>query len=138
MSLLARADLNQLEEAWQATERRPSYRRLRGPEIGLVMLRGRMGGRGADFNVGEATVSRCTVEIDQGTIGHAYVLGRHARHAELAAVFDALLQDSARRPGLWERLLKPIERRLTAQQAEQARRREATRVEFFTMVRGDD
>jgi alpha-D-ribose 1-methylphosphonate 5-triphosphate synthase subunit PhnG len=138
MSLLARAEPHQLEEAWQATEPRPSYRRLRGPETGLVMLRGRMGGRGVAFNVGEATVSRCTVELDQGGIGHAYVLGRHARLAELAAVFDALLQDPTRRPEIRERLLQPIEQRLAARQAEQARRREATRVEFFTMVRGDD
>jgi alpha-D-ribose 1-methylphosphonate 5-triphosphate synthase subunit PhnG len=84
------------------------------------------------------TVARCTVELPSGAIGHAYVGGRSLRHAELAAVFDALLQDPASRPALELRLVGPIEaaqrdRRIAAQA-----RSAPTRVEFFTLVRGED
>ncbi|MFO1171696.1 MAG: phosphonate C-P lyase system protein PhnG [Hyphomicrobiaceae bacterium] len=138
MSLLARAEPEHLEDVWQSLEPRPVFRFLRVPEVGLVMLRGRMGGTGAAFNVGEATVARCTVVLEEGLIGHAYVLGRDLRHVELAALFDALLQRSPFESALRVRLLDPITRCLQAERTEQTRRREATRVEFFTMVRGDD
>ena len=36
----------------------PDHENLREPENGLVMVRGRTGGDGAPFNLGEATVSR--------------------------------------------------------------------------------
>ena len=36
----------------------PAHEDLREPENGLVMVRGRVGGDGAPFNLGEATVSR--------------------------------------------------------------------------------
>src|SRR4029077_6676311 len=92
MSILAQAGSEELERAWSELSDRPRYRVLRGPEIGLVMVRGRAGGTGARFTLGELTVARCTVELDDGTIGHAYVRGRHLRHAELAAALDAMLQ----------------------------------------------
>jgi alpha-D-ribose 1-methylphosphonate 5-triphosphate synthase subunit PhnG len=138
MSLLARAEPQHLEDVWQSVEPKPSHRFLRAPEVGLVMLRGRMGGTGAAFNVGEATVTRCAVALDDGCIGHAYVLGRDPRHAELAALFDALLQRRPPDSNLITRLIGPIEQQLNTQRIRQACRREATRVEFFTMVRGDD
>ena len=71
------------------------YRVLRGPEAGLVMVRGRAGGGGAPFNLGEMTATRCTVRTEAGFVGHAYVAGRNERQAELAALADALLQDPA-------------------------------------------
>jgi alpha-D-ribose 1-methylphosphonate 5-triphosphate synthase subunit PhnG len=138
MSVLALAPPEDLEAAWSALADRPAYRLVRRPEIGLVMVRGRAGGTGTRFNLGEMTVARCTVELPSGAIGHAYVGGRSLRHAELAAVFDALLQDPASRPALELRLVGPIEaaqrdRRIAAQA-----RSAPTRVEFFTLVRGED
>ena len=94
MAVLARAPAASLEDA--AAAHLPPYTRLRGPEVGLVMLQGRAGGTGAAFNLGEATVARCTVRSDTGQVGHAYCLGRDLRQAELAAVLDAALQDPAR------------------------------------------
>lgn len=138
MSLLARAELRLLEDVWQSVHPKPAHQVLRAPEVGLVMLRGRMGGVGTAFNVGEATVTRCTVSLKGGHVGHAYVLGRSLRHAELAAIFDALLQRLEPDLDLRGRLIEPIERHLAAQRSANAQRREATRVEFFTMVRGDD
>ena len=142
MSVLAQASPAQLEEAWNGLDDRPEYERVRGPEVGLVMLRGRAGGMGARFNLGEMTVTRCTVTLsgraaEQAT-GHAYVGGRNLRHAELAAVFDALLQDPVRRPVLEISLVTPLEASLRERRQAVAARSAPTRVEFFTLVRGGD
>jgi alpha-D-ribose 1-methylphosphonate 5-triphosphate synthase subunit PhnG len=138
MSILAKAESDELETAWTQLGAAPDYRVLRGPEIGLVMVRGRAGGTGARFNLGEMTVTRCTVELAHGAIGHAYVRGRRRRHAEIAAVLDALLQDPARRAALEVAIVE----RLAAGQASRRGTAEATaaatRVEFLTLVRGED
>src|SRR5215510_7437373 len=99
MSVLAQARPEELESRWREVTA-PPHRLLRRPETGLVMVRGRAGGTGARFNVGEVTVTRCAVELEGGAVGVAYVRGRDHRHAELAALLDALLQDPDRRPGL--------------------------------------
>ena len=97
MGVLARASAAEITARLDAAPALPPHRRLRGPETGLVMARGRQGGDGAPFNLGEMTVTRCTVRLEDGTVGHAYVAGRDMRQAELAAVLDAALQDPARR-----------------------------------------
>lgn len=138
MSALAQAEPSAVAAAWARLAARPAYRVLRGPETGLVMVRGRAGGTGAPFNLGEMTVTRCSVELGDGVVGHAYVAGRDARHAETAAVLDALLQDEAAGPALEATVIGPL---LAAREARhQAVRARAggTRVEFFTMVRGDE
>src|SRR5215469_26876 len=89
MAALARADVKTLEAAWHDLPERPPYRHLRQPEVGLAMVRGRMGGTGQKFNLGEMTVARAAVRTDSGVVGFGYVAGRDRRHAELAAVFDA-------------------------------------------------
>lgn len=96
MAVLARASGEELHAFWQAWSNKPEFEVLRGPETGLVMLRGRIGGGGASFNVGEATVTRATVRLSDGSVGHSYALGRDQEKAWLAA-FDALWLD-ARRP----------------------------------------
>ena len=138
MSALARAEPATVTEAWEALDPRPAYRLLRPPETGLVMVRGRAGGTGAPFNLGEITVTRCSVELDGGWVGHAYVAGRDRRHAEAAAVLDALLQDPARRADLEAQVVGPLVAAREARQREMRVRAAATRVEFFTMVRGEE
>ena len=138
MSELALATTEALEARWASLAEPPRYRRLRGPEVGLVMVRGRAGGTGARFNLGEMTVSRCTVRLDDGTLGHAWVGGRDRRHAELAAVFDAMLQDSERDVVLGEGLIDALARDRVERRQAAAARVAASRVEFFTMVRGED
>jgi alpha-D-ribose 1-methylphosphonate 5-triphosphate synthase subunit PhnG len=135
MAALARADRASLEAAWRDLPERPGYRHLRQPEIGLAMVRGRMGGTGQRFNLGEMTVARATVRTDQGTVGFGYVAGRDLRHAELAALFDALLQDDAHRPMLMAALIEPLERAAAAHRTARERAVQASKVEFFTMVR---
>ena len=133
MAVLARATADELETAMLAAPPLPAYSRLRGPESGLVMIRGRAGGNGASFNLGEMTVSRCTVKTECGRVGHAYVAGRDTRRAELAAWLDAGLQDPARQPALLAAVIEPL--RLAQEQAAKANARKAaaTTVEFFTL-----
>src|SRR5580704_11781109 len=96
MAVLARAPADAIEAGLTQDGHLPAWTRVRGPETGLVMVRGRAGGSGSPFNLGEMTVTRCTVRIGSGATGHAYVAGRDERQAELAAVADALLQDPDR------------------------------------------
>jgi len=135
MGVLARADRAVLESAWRDLPAPPGYHHLRQPEVGLAMVRGRMGGTGQRFNLGEMTVARAAVRTDQGLVGFGYVAGRDLRHAELAALFDALLQDDAHRPMLMAALIEPLERAAAERRAARARDVQASKVEFFTMVR---
>jgi len=138
MSLFARANAADLEKAWRDVADRPDYILLRRPETGLVMVRGRAGGSGAPFNMGEMTVTRCSVQLPGGAVGHGYVAGRNHRHAELAAVFDALMQSDAHRPAIETGLAARVEGRLDARRRDVAAKTAATRVDFFTLVRGED
>ena len=138
MSVLAQATGAEIERAWQALPERPEYRVVRRPEVGLVMVRGRAGGSGAPFNLGEMTVTRCSVDLPSGMAGHGYVAGRNVRHAELAAVFDALLQDPLLTTRLEEAVIAPLEAGQRERRRQMTARSAPTRVEFFTLVRGDD
>lgn len=134
MGLLARAGGEAIAERLKAIPPLPPHVRLRGPETGLVMVRGRQGGDGAPFNLGEMTVTRCTVRLADGRVGHAYVAGRDARQAELAAALDAALQDPDRRPALLAGVIAPLARAEARRVAEQAGKAAATRVDFLTMA----
>jgi alpha-D-ribose 1-methylphosphonate 5-triphosphate synthase subunit PhnG len=138
MSALAQAEPAAVEAAWARVEPPPGYRLLRPPEIGLVMVRGRAGGTGVPFNLGEMTVTRCSIALEDGRVGHAYVSGRDRRHAERAAVLDALLQDDAARPRLERLVVEPLLAARQARQQEIRARAAGTKVEFFTMVRGEE
>ncbi|MDO1584162.1 phosphonate C-P lyase system protein PhnG [Rhizobium oryzicola] len=138
LDLLARATRTDMETVFNALVTKPNHERLRGPETGLVMVRGRMGGGGAAFNLGEATVTRATIRFTDGTVGHSYRLGTDKRAAELAAIFDALWQQDSTHQLVEDKLLKPVEEKLSAEQTKRAAQTAATKVEFFTMVRGED
>jgi alpha-D-ribose 1-methylphosphonate 5-triphosphate synthase subunit PhnG len=133
MSVLARAAADELETCLADHGGAPAYQRLRGPESGLVMVRGRAGGGGAPFNLGEMTVTRCTVRTAAGQVGHAYVAGRDARQAELAAVFDALLQDPVRSAALRDGVIARLATGQAAARTEVAQKAAATKVQFFAM-----
>lgn len=136
LDALASAPTRSLAALWDRWADKPAHAKVRGPEIGLVMVRGRAGGGGAPFNLGEATVSRASVRIASGEVGHGYCLGRDMAKAEVIAVIDALWQ---REPARVEaEIIAPLQ--TLAADADQQRRDEtaATRVDFFTMVRGDN
>ncbi len=134
MAVLARAEAAEIAGALlHDPPALPGWRCLRGPEIGLAMLRGRAGGDGAAFNLGEITVTRCTVRTASGRIGHAYIAGRHLRRAELAALADALMQDPDWRDRLEAKLIAPLAAAQDARRADTEAKAAATRVEFFAL-----
>lgn len=137
MGLLARATRAELDAGWSSLTPAPTYRLLRRPETGLVLVRGRAGGTGAPFNLGEMTMTRCAVRLEGDTpaVGQSFVAGRDTRHAKLAAVFDALLQDPRRHTGIETSVLMPIEARLARERQARAAEVAATRVDFFTLAR---
>jgi len=137
MELLAKASIAELSAGWRAIEPKPEVHAVRGPESGLVMVRGRIGGGGDAFNLGEATVSRATVRLGSGEIGHGQLLGNDREKARLAAVFDALRQRPEHRQAV-DSLIDAVENRVAAEDGKQAEQTAATRVDFFTMVRGDN
>jgi alpha-D-ribose 1-methylphosphonate 5-triphosphate synthase subunit PhnG len=137
LALLARATKPELADPLARNWPDITVRDLRKPEIGLAMLRGRLGGDGAPFNIGEATVARAVVELEGGQRGHGQRLGRDASVARLAAIVDALWQDETERPRIERDILAPIRARLAAAKTRTRSETAATRVDFFTLVRGD-
>ena len=136
MATLAAAPAVELQALWDALGETPDYRVVRGPETGLVMVRGRAGGGGNPFNLGEATVTRATVRIATGEVGHSYALGRDGDKAVRAAIIDALWQ---REPARIEaKILAPLRADRTSADGKRKAETAATKVNFFTMVRGDD
>ena len=138
MATLAQASGDDITRLWNEAGLTSEAELLRGPETGLVTVRGRIGGGGAPFNVGEATVTRATVRLPSGQVGHSYMLGRDRKKARLAAIADALWQDPAQRKTVEIALVAPL--RAAQSEAREKRRAEtaATKVDFFTMVRGED
>lgn len=114
----------------------PPHDLLRAPQTGTVMVRGRIGGTGAPFNLGEMTVTRASVRLTAtGTVGHGYVQGRSREHALRAACADALGQDD---PATLRAIIAPLARAEAAARAAAAAAAASTKVEFFTLVRGED
>ncbi|PZX22058.1 alpha-D-ribose 1-methylphosphonate 5-triphosphate synthase subunit PhnG [Cupriavidus phytorum] len=149
LRILATAPTDALDGVYQRlaqAQALPAYRLLRKPEAGMAMVRGRAGGTGAQFNLGEITVTRCAVVLEDGgadvdgaaAAGIAYVQGRSERHAEQAAVLDALLQLPAWHQRVQDLVLAPLADAHASRAAHAAATAAQTRVEFFTMVRGED
>lgn len=137
MATLALAPAEALRQLWREAGLPEAAQPVRGPETGLVTVRGRTGGGGDPFNIGEATVTRATVRLE-GRVGHAYALGTDHDKARLSAIADALWQAPERRAEIEAKVLAPL--RAAQAQADERRRAEtaATKVDFFTMVRGED
>jgi alpha-D-ribose 1-methylphosphonate 5-triphosphate synthase subunit PhnG len=115
----------------------PDHENLREPENGLVMVRGRTGGDGAPFNLGEATVSRAAVRLATGEVGFGYTLGRDRQKAQMIALCDALIQNADHAVTVETQVLAPLRATIAAAQNRKAVETAATRVDFYTMVRGE-
>lgn len=115
----------------------PDHAVLRPAEVGAVMVRGRIGAVGAPFNLGEMSVTRCSVRLAGGAVGHGYVQGRDKDHARRAAIVDALMQTAAA-PAMQAGVLDPLVAEETARRQTRAEKAAATKVDFFTLVRGED
>ena len=138
MRVLAHSDPGALQARVSVLALTPTYELIRAPESGLVQIQARMGGTGERFFAGDATLTRAVVRLSSGTLGYSYQLGRNKHHAEQCAVIDALLQEQPYFQSLMETLITPLEAdraaRLAARQAEI----NTSRVDFFTLVRGDN
>jgi len=121
----------------EAALRDADYQLIRAAEIGMTLVRGRMGGTGAPFNVGEMSVTRCVVRVAGGLTGYSYLAGRDKVQAELAALADAHLQGAQQAYWLKE-LIEPLAEAQATRRAQKEAETASTKVEFFTMVRGDN
>jgi alpha-D-ribose 1-methylphosphonate 5-triphosphate synthase subunit PhnG len=138
MAVLAGASIFEMRRGLACLSDLPEPSELRRPETGLVMLRGRIAGQGARFNLGEATVTRASVRLPSGEVGASYILGRDAERARLAALVDALWQREDYRAAIETHILEPSRGRQGAERQAKAERTAATKVDFFTLVRGED
>jgi alpha-D-ribose 1-methylphosphonate 5-triphosphate synthase subunit PhnG len=138
LATLARAEEGEMAAGISALPDAPAFETIRLPEAGLVMARGRIGGGGAPFNLGEVTVTRAAVRLASGEVGFGHVLGRDKSRALMVARLDALWQSERYRPVVEDRVIAPVRKRLAAEDARTRRQTEATRVNFFTLVRGED
>jgi alpha-D-ribose 1-methylphosphonate 5-triphosphate synthase subunit PhnG len=138
MAICALATESELAAALDRLAPLPAFVDLRTPETGLVMVRGRTGGEGRPFNFGETTVARACVRLESGETGHGYVLGRSAAKARLAAIVDALGQSPLWAERIESSLAAPVRTRVAGERAAQHAETAATRVDFFTLVRGED
>lgn len=137
LSVLAKTSPADLEALWAELPDPPSWTVIRQPEIGMVMVRGRAGGDGGRFNLGEMTMTRGAVRLADGTAGLGFVQGRSRRHAELVAVLDAMLQTDTHHARVEKSIVAPLEWALTERRDIRSRKAANTKVEFFTMVRGE-
>jgi len=115
----------------------PAHEDLREAENGLVLVRGRIGGDGAPFNLGEATVSRAAVRLATGEVGFGYALGRDKEKARMIALCDALVQSDEFAGAVEAKVLAPLRAAIASRQRAKAAETAATRVDFYTLVRGE-
>jgi alpha-D-ribose 1-methylphosphonate 5-triphosphate synthase subunit PhnG len=136
MAVLAHATAGEIAAHLDTIEL-PSHEPLREAENGLVMVRGRIGGDGAPFNIGEATVSRAAVRLASGEVGFGYTLGRDADKARMIALCDALVQSAEFAGSVETSVIAPLRIAMLARRNRRAAEAAATRVDFYTMVRGE-
>lgn len=137
LSTMAQAPADRLIALCQSAGVEVPHSVLRAPEIGTVMVRGRAGAVGAEFNLGEMTVTRASVRLtESGAVGHGYVQGRSHEAATYAALVDALCQTD-QGSALIASVITPLRAEKAAREGARAARAAGTKVEFFTMVRGE-
>lgn len=135
MAVLARASRSELAALLESVGPPPAHDLLKPPETGTMMVEGRAGGAGRRFNLGEATVTRCVVRLADGAMGFSWALGRDGGKARLAAILDGLLQAEPE-AGPLGRGVAELAARQQAARENASRKAAATRVDFFTLVRG--
>lgn len=138
MAVLATANTAALIECWNKLDIDPEFTMPRAPQTGIIGLRGRIGGGGDAFNFGEATITRATVKLASGSVGHAYALGRDHTKAKLSAIIDALALDADWSVRIENEIIAPLQRKISSRDEQRAAQTAATKVDFFTMVRGEN
>jgi len=134
LGVLARASAAAIADHLQAAPALPAHQRLRGPEAGMATLRGRIGGAGDSFNLGEMTIARCSIRDAAGRIGHGYAAGRDLSQVELIARLDAVLQDAELHELYDLAVIRPLAAAQAATRAATEAKAAATEVKFFTLA----
>lgn len=138
MSILAKSNGAKVIELSDQYVNQQAFETIRAAEVGLTQVRGRMGGTGSEFNLGDMTITRCVLRSDAGHYGHSYVAGRNKEHATRAAQLDAMLQTDALQDELIGAVITPLAQEISTQEAKKANEVAQTKVNFFTLVRGED
>ena len=137
LSVLSRSTLESIQKLWQALMVEPEYQLLKAPESGMVMVKAKAGGSGQAFNMGEMTVTRTVVQLSTGEIGYGYTQGRDKKKSELIAVIDACIQLGDWGERILQNIIRPLEEQLTLHYQQRQNETDASKVNFFTMVRGE-
>ena len=133
--LLANAGLSDLEDARRQLENPVAYKYIVRPETGLLMVQAKADGSHNRFHLGEVSVTKCVLEIEDRYLGYGMVTGSNRDHAELAAMFDGLLQHPDYHDDLKRQLLDKLEKQQRRAARDMEQEAERTRVEFFTLKR---
>ncbi|MDH2347768.1 phosphonate C-P lyase system protein PhnG [Bradyrhizobium sp. SSUT77] len=134
MTVLALSQTGDLERHWREFDSHPKFAWIKKPELGTVLVRARASRTGCIFELGEMTITRCSVEIGGGIVGHAYVAGRNKRHAAIAAIFDALFQSSGDMKRRAEAVFVDLRSCLNARRGKVAAQAYASSVDFFMQL----
>lgn len=137
LSVLAKSTLDAIQTRWHPLSIKPEYRFLKKPEIGMVMVRAQADEAGQKFNMGEMTMTRCVIQLANNELGFGHCSGRDKTKAELIAVIDACFQLEEYQAIISENLLQALEALLVDQYQQQSAQVAASKVNFFTMVRGE-
>lgn len=137
LSLLATSNANVLISLWREMNIERDFTIIRAAEVGSVMVQGRQGGAGSPFHFSEMSVTRCSVKLSTGEIGHGYHQGRSRHAAQIVALADAHAQseDYAK---IEKAIFLPLQYQRQKRRDELAAKAAATKVDFFTLLRGED
>jgi phosphonate C-P lyase system protein PhnG len=134
LGVLARSDHSSIRSHLSGVPTLPDFAHLRRPETGMAMVRGRIGGSGAAFNLGEITIARCSICDTTGRVGHGYAVGRDLAQVELIARLDAALQNPDLHACLIADVINPLAGLIAARRSSTEAQAQATEVEFFTLA----
>nr|AHG53037.1 COG3624 Uncharacterized enzyme of phosphonate metabolism [uncultured bacterium B3TF_MPn1] len=137
LSLLSKSNGESVKQAWESLGVVPEYSFLKRPEVGMVMVKAQAGGNGTNFNMGEMTVTRTVLQLSGNQVGYGYIAGRDKDKSLTVALIDALYQLCEWQDVIEEKIMKPLERALQSAQTKHKQRVDRTKVNFFTMVRGE-
>ncbi|MDK9759491.1 phosphonate C-P lyase system protein PhnG [Vibrio sp. D173a] len=138
MSVLAQSSFTELKAHWDELGLNAEYAMVRQPEIGLAQVRARMGSTGRQFNMGDVTITRAVIKLNSGELGYSYLQGRDKPHAELAAVIDAVMQNGKQAEAINTQVIEPLAAMKHERDSQRRQEVAASKVDFFTMVRGED
>lgn len=137
LSVLAKAPFSNMLEYWKGISVDATFNFLKKPEVGMAMVRAQAGGGGENFNMGEMTITRCVVRLDSAEIGYGIVVGRSKQKSELVALIDACWQKKSLKEIIEDKIIKPLYHIQVCKEKNISDNTESSKVNFFTMVRGE-